>query len=110
MRFTVLAIEPDDHRLTPELEPDEVVHHAVEVRIDGVEATFDVALHANIGGEGFGLLSPDRGLSARLRLHPGIYHLLTRMVGRVRRGEPVDLPCDLSHMAGVADPSPAASL
>lgn len=110
MRFTVLSIEPDDHRLTAELAPDEVVHHAVRVRLDGGERVFDVALEANIDGEGFGLLNPEVAFGRLLRPHPGIHRAVIRMVGRARRGEPVELPCDLSDMAGREASSPAASI
>lgn len=109
MRFVVLAIEPDDDRVTAELSREDV-HHRVDALIDGEPHSFDIELQANVGDDGIHLISPELDFGRRLRFHPGVYRSVIRMVGRVRRGEPVDLPCDLSHMAGVADPSPAASL
>lgn len=96
MRLQIVRIVPDDRRKTSELAAGEVVHHAVELHVEGEAMTFDVTLKAKVlGGFDASLLYGDEPLEELLRFFPAAQSSVLSAVGRFRRGERVDLPLDV---------------
>jgi hypothetical protein len=93
MRIRLKQITPDDERTTAQLEPGEIVEHAVELDIDGRLCTFTVFLRANVLADlDASVVYGDELLEELLRFEPAGLGRLYRVVAKRRRGDLLDLP------------------
>lgn len=96
MRLRIVEITPDDERSTAGLSPGEVVHHRVEIEVEGEPMSFDVALEAKVlAGFDASVLHGDQALEELLRFCPAALNAVLTSVGRVRRGHRIDLPIEI---------------
>ena len=93
MRLQIIDVLPDDDRKTVDLTAGEVVHHDVRLDVEGTHMTFDVLLRAKVMGSfDASILNGDDKLTELLRFQPAALNAVLRVVGKVRRGELVELP------------------
>ncbi len=96
MRLRIVEIVPHDERTTAELSLGEVVHHRVDIEVEGEPMSFDVALEAKVlAGFDASVLHGDQALEEMLRFCPAALSAVLTCVGRVRRGRPVELPVEV---------------
>lgn len=96
MRLRIIDVSPDDARRTADLDVGEIVHHDVALEVEGTEMHFDVLLRAKVMGSfDASILHGDEALTELLRFRPAALNAVLTVVGRMRRGQVVEMPIEI---------------
>ncbi len=92
MNIRVLSFEPSDGRTLSEIPQGEAVEDDVLLEVGGVVRRFTVTVHAHVPTHGVSLVSASESLCEVLQEKPVALAQISRLCGKLRRGEPVTAP------------------